>query len=307
MKELPSARFDCQCEVGARRDSSVWDDTEIQDLALSFSPMPAANVSLPFRFRELSSFLLVSILQTILQTAILKRIFGDRAIRHSQDFLFPPTPWITLHAMGTSSPAAASAMNGWTDEQLVARWQDGDRQAFELLVRRYQHVAFTVCHRYLRNPQIAEETAQDVFLSLYRKLGDFRNESSFKSWFYRVLTNHCHNRHKAGTRRREQQHDSIDTPADPDDERGRIKELKDPNPTSDQVLEEAQRQALIERALQAVGEEARMILLLREGQGMAYEDIGAALNLNAGTVKSRLFRARAELKAAVDRLRGDEL
>ena len=193
-------------------------------------------------------------------------------------------------------------MGGISDEMLVSRWQEGDRQAFEALVRRYQHVAFTVCQRYLHNPQVAEETAQDVFISLYRKLHEFRGESSFKSWFYRVLTNHCHNRHKAGQRRRESLHDSIDTPDNPDDDHKPGRELKDPAPNAERLMEDAQRQALIERALQALGEEARMILLLREGQGMAYEDIGAALQLNPGTVKSRLHRARVDLKLAVDRL-----
>lgn len=202
----------------------------------------------------------------------------------------------------SASNASSAHAHGISDELLVSRWQEGDRQAFEALVRRYQHVAFTVCQRYLHNPQVAEETAQDVFVALYRKLHEFRGESSFKSWFYRVLTNHCHNRHKAGQRRRESQHDSIDAPDPRDEDKKNVRELADPGQNADQLMEDAQRQALIEKALQSLGEEARMILLLREGQGMAYEDIGAALQLNAGTVKSRLHRARADLKAAVDRM-----
>lgn len=197
--------------------------------------------------------------------------------------------------------AGTRNVGGLTDELLVSRWQEGDRMAFEALVRRYQHVAYTVCFRYLRNPQSAEETAQDVFVSLFRKLHEFRGESSFKSWFYRVLTNHCHNRHKAGVRRAEQRHDSIDAPREPDDEHSGRTELPDQSPDPETRLVESQRQALIDASLADIGDEARLILLLREGQGMAYEDIADALRLNPGTVKSRIHRARAELKAAVER------
>lgn len=212
-------------------------------------------------------------------------------------------PWTGLSWSKVSAPAPA-ALAGWTDEQLVTHFQEGHRVAFEVLVRRYQNVAFTVCKRYLGNPEAAEETAQEVFISLFRKLHEFRGESTFKSWFYKVLTNHCHNRHKAGVRRREKAHDSLDTPESPDDEKSRTRELSDQKLTPEELLEERQRQAILEKALEGVGEEARMILLLREGQGMAYEDIGEALQLNAGTVKSRLHRARAELKERVDRLMG---
>ncbi|MFM7203230.1 MAG: RNA polymerase sigma factor [Myxococcota bacterium] len=215
-------------------------------------------------------------------------------------------PWVPHAGLSwsRSGPLDPGALAGWTDEQLVTHFQEGHRLAFEVLVRRYQNVAFTVCKRYLRNPEAAEETAQEVFISLFRKLHEFRGESSFKSWFYKVLTNHCHNRHKAGVRRREKAHDSIDTPEQPDDDKPRTRELSDLKLSPEEALEERQRQAILEKALEGVGEEARMILLLREGQGMAYEEIGEALQLNAGTVKSRLHRARAELKERVDRLMG---
>jgi RNA polymerase sigma-70 factor (ECF subfamily) len=204
----------------------------------------------------------------------------------------------------SSQSSRGASATGVTDEQLVAMWQEGNRQAFEALVRRYQHLAFTVCRRYLANDQQAEETAQDVFVNLYRKLGQFRGDASFKSWFYKVLVNHCHNRRKAGMRRREHLHDSLDTPRDRDDPDGRPADLPDPKLDPEHALSELQRQQLIERALQSLDDEERMVLLLREGQGLAYEEIAESLGLALGTVKSRIHRARADLKHEVDRLTG---
>ena len=196
--------------------------------------------------------------------------------------------------------SATVHVQGMSDERLVALFQDGDRQAFEMLVRRYQNLAFTIARRYLGSNELAEETAQDVFISLYRNLSKFRGDSSFKSWFYRVVVNHCRNRHKALERRRHRQHDSIDGGADDDQHRPR--ELVDHGPDPEQALGAVREQAMIERALEALGEQARMVLLLREAQGLSYDEISAILGVPAGTVKSRIHRARADLKREVERL-----
>ncbi len=189
---------------------------------------------------------------------------------------------------------------GLSDERLVALFQNGDRQAFEALVRRYQNLAFTVCRRYLGSDELAEETAQDVFIGLYRNLGKFRGEASFKSWFYRVLVNRCRNRHKAMTRRKHHLHDSID--AGTGNDRTKPRDLVDQRPDPECALEALREQQLINQALEALGEQARMVLLLREGQGLSYDDIAATLGVRAGTVKSRIHRARADLKREVERL-----
>lgn len=215
-------------------------------------------------------------------------------------------PWellggFSVYFSGRTSRATGVEVQGLTDERLVELFQQGDRHAFEVLVRRYQNLAYTVCRRYLNNAELAEETAQDVFINLYRKLDRFRGEASFKSWFYKVLVNHCHNRHKALVRRKHHLHDSIDARST-DDERSRPRELVDDRPDPEETLNEQRQQELLEEALRSLGEEGRMILLLREGQGLAYEDIAEALNVRVGTVKSRIHRARADLKAQVERL-----
>ncbi len=199
-----------------------------------------------------------------------------------------------------SSQGGSVRVVGPSDEHLVALFKNGDRKAFELLVRRYQNLAFTIARRYLGNSELAEETAQDVFISLYRNLGKFRGDASFKSWFYRVVVNHCRNRHKALDRRRHHRHDSIDG-ADGDDER-RPRELVDKGPDPEHALNAVREQAMIERALESLSEQARLVLLLREGQGLSYDEIAAILGIRAGTVKSRIHRARADLKRAVARL-----
>ncbi len=198
-------------------------------------------------------------------------------------------------AGGASVPA-----HGVSDERLVELFKDGDRHAFELLVRRYQNLAFTLAMRYLGSAELAEETAQDVFISVYRNLGKFRGEASFRSWFYRVVVNHCRNRYKALERRRHRQHDSID--GVPRDGATRPVDLVDQGMDPEQALDAFRERVLIEQALAKLGEQARMVLLLREGEGLSYDEIARILGVREGTVKSRIHRARAELKRAVARL-----
>ncbi|MEC7946849.1 MAG: sigma-70 family RNA polymerase sigma factor, partial [Myxococcota bacterium] len=83
---------------------------------------------------------------------------------------------------------------GPTDEELVRRFDDGDRDAFSELVRRYQDRVFTLCLRWMRDRQVAEEVAQDVFVAVYKALPRFRGDSKFSTWLFRIATNHCKNR-----------------------------------------------------------------------------------------------------------------
>lgn len=203
-------------------------------------------------------------------------------------------------AIGVSSRRNERATSSYPDERLVADFQGGDRQAFEILVRRYQDRAFSFCLRFLGNRERAEEVAQEAFVRMYEHLGDFRGEASFSSWFYRVMTNHCRNSQRSAARRFDRRHDSIDAPRSEEDDRPM--ELPDPKAGVEEQLREHERQRLLQQALEKLEPDERLILLLREVEGQTYEEVAAATQLPLGTVKSRIFRARAALKVQVERL-----
>ena len=196
----------------------------------------------------------------------------------------------------------AQSHHTYSDEDLVSDFRRGDRRAFDALVIRYQDKAFRFCLRYMGNRERAEEVAQETFVRVYRNLGSFRGDSSFSSWFYAVMHNHCRNRVKAATRRKERQHDSIDAPRSEEDPRGM--ELPDRGPGPEGLVGARERRGLIETAMAHLEPEQRALLILRELEGQSYEEISDALDVPLGTVKSRIYRARQALKQRVQRQMG---
>jgi len=192
-----------------------------------------------------------------------------------------------------------------SDEELVRRFGSGDRSAFSELVRRYQSRVYSLCFRWLRDPAKAEEVAQDVFIALYKSLADFRGESKLSTWIFRVATNHCKNRLVYGNRRREDRHESIDAPVGGDED-GPVKQYAIDAPGPDASINRAEASKLLQAALDALDEDQREIVLLRDVDDLSYEEIAELLQLPKGTVKSRLHRARAELARRLSRKVGLE-
>ena len=193
-----------------------------------------------------------------------------------------------------------------SDEELVRRFGSGDRSAFSELVRRYQSRVYSLCFRWLRDPAKAEEVAQDVFIALYKSLADFRGESKLSTWIFRVATNHCKNRLVYGNRRREDRHESIDAPVGGDDD-GPVKQYAIDAPGPDASINRAEASRLLQAALDALDDDQREIVLLRDVDDLSYEEIAELLQLPKGTVKSRLHRARAELARRLSRKVGLEV
>jgi RNA polymerase sigma-70 factor (ECF subfamily) len=182
--------------------------------------------------------------------------------------------------------ASAGARRQDEDLTLVVRARAEDTEAFEALVRKYQGWVFTLAYRMLGDRADAEEIAQEIFLKIYRGLGRFKGDARFSTWVYRIATNHCLN-HLESRRRR------VGSQTNP----GHLVEgVSDPAPGPDQVVEQADVRNLVQQALLRLTPEHRGILVLREIQGLAYEEIGELLGLESGTVRSRLHRARLELK-----------
>lgn len=197
---------------------------------------------------------------------------------------------------GTSTTAQArAARHQDADLAAVERASVGESSAFEALVRKYQGWVFTLAYRMLGDRAEAEDMAQEIFLKVYRALPQFEGKSTFSTWLYTIATNHCLN-HLESRRRRPRLQEMIG-PARTEGNPDPVEDWRpDPAPGADRVLEQADLRRLIQEQLLRLTPEHRAILVLRDIQGLAYEEIGGLLGLEPGTVRSRLHRARMDLK-----------
>ena len=190
-----------------------------------------------------------------------------------------------------------------SESDLVAAAKKGDPDAFEALVVAHQDRVFGLCVRMIGHREDAEEVAASVFLSAFRALPRFRGECAFGTWLFRIAVNLSKNRLRTYARR--PQPKSLDAPAheggDPP-----IGNLRSERPGPDAVAEGAELSQRVEASLLELSEEEREILLLRDGQGLDYPQIAAALEIPEGTVKSRISRARGALKALLAPYLGPE-
>jgi RNA polymerase sigma-70 factor (ECF subfamily) len=193
---------------------------------------------------------------------------------------------------GRQSPAPSRHEE---DLAVIERASNGDGDAFETLVRKYQTWVFTLAYRMLGDPADAEEMAQEIFLKAFRGLNRFERKSAFSTWLYSIAANHCLN--ELESRRRRPRPQELNAPAGKGGNPGSLlDQVADPAPGADRVLEGAELQRLVREQLLGLSLEHRSILVLRDIQGLAYEEIGEILSIEPGTVRSRLHRARMELK-----------
>jgi len=175
-----------------------------------------------------------------------------------------------------------------TDRTLVERVQRGDKSAFDLLVRKYQFKVVKLVQRYVRSPADAEDIAQEAFIKAYRALPNFRGDSAFYTWLYRIAINTAKNAIAARNR------SPIDYEIDfnnPEESAVVQDRLKDPDTPEGLALTDEIR-GIVNRAIESLPEELRTAIVLRELEGLSYEEIAAAMECPVGTVRSRIFRAR---------------
>jgi RNA polymerase sigma-70 factor, ECF subfamily len=174
-----------------------------------------------------------------------------------------------------------------TDQQLVERVQRGDRSAFDLLVRKYQHRVLKLVSRFVSDAAEAEDVAQEAFIKAYRALPAFRGDSAFYTWLYRIAINTAKNALVSNRRR------PVDFDLDLQDpeQYERHARLKDADTPEGVLLTEEIRQ-VVEKALEQLPEDLRTAIVLRELEGLSYEEIAEAMDCPVGTVRSRIFRAR---------------
>jgi RNA polymerase sigma-70 factor, ECF subfamily len=174
------------------------------------------------------------------------------------------------------------------DRQLVARAQQGDRQAFNLLVEKYQRKLARLLSRFIRDPAEVEDVTQEAFIKAYRALPAFRGDSAFYTWLYRIGINTAKNYLMAMGRRA-----PTSTEVEAEDAEGleEGEQLRDIN-TPESVLLSNEIAETVNSTIERLPEELRRAIQMREIEGMSYEDIAQAMDCPIGTVRSRIFRAR---------------
>jgi len=174
------------------------------------------------------------------------------------------------------------------DAELVARVQAGDKQAFDLLVLKYQRKIMRLLSRMIRDQAEVEDVAQEAFIKAYRALPQFRGDSAFYTWLYRIAINTARNWLSSNSRR-------PSTPSSYENEDGEtfneMDNLTD-NTTPESELASRQIAQTVNKAIEDLPEDLRTAIVLREIEGMSYEDIAQSMNCPIGTVRSRIFRAR---------------
>jgi RNA polymerase sigma-70 factor (ECF subfamily) len=180
-----------------------------------------------------------------------------------------------------------------SDISLVRRVQRGDKGAFDALVLKYQHKVVKLVMRYVRNPAEAEDIAQEAFIKAYRALPQFRGDSAFYTWLYRIAINTAKNAIVSRDRSPVEYDLDLQNPEESYDMHGRLKDAETPEGL---VLTEEIR-SIVNGAIAALPEDLRTAIVLRELEGLSYEEIAATMDCPVGTVRSRIFRARE----AIDR------
>lgn len=181
-----------------------------------------------------------------------------------------------------------------TDQQLVERVQKGDKRAFDLLVVKYQHKIFAIIGRYVRDHSEVQDVAQEAFIKAYRALANFRGESAFYTWLYRIAINTAKNYLVARNRRPP----SSDVDVEDAEFYTGNEALTDMESPERSLLRD-ELQATVDRAITDLPEDLRTAVTLREMEGLSYEDIAAIMDCPVGTVRSRIFRAREAIDRAI--------
>ena len=175
---------------------------------------------------------------------------------------------------------------------VIRRVQHGDTEAFELLVAAYEKTVYNVALQMTGSREDAQDLTQDAFLKAYSSLDSFRGDSKFSSWLYRIVSNLC-----LDFKRRQGRRPSASLTVEDDEGETLQLDIADESQSPETLLERKLTREAVQRGLRELPDEQRQILLLREIQGMSYEEIGETMHLEAGTVKSRIFRARKKLCA----------
>lgn len=173
------------------------------------------------------------------------------------------------------------------DQELVEKVQSGDKTAYDHLVRKYQHKIILLVNRYVKDPSEAQDIAQEAFIKAYRALGNFRGDSAFYTWLYRIAINTAKNYLVSRARR----HTEFEVDVYEAEQVQNLPQLKGLDTPERELLNDEIINA-IQSAIDKLPEDMRVAIMLREFEGMSYEEIAQTMECPVGTVRSRIFRAR---------------
>ena len=194
-----------------------------------------------------------------------------------------------LHNWATYRKVAfmTSQSNKETDAVLVKKVQAGNKQAFDLLVLKYQHKVFSIISQYIRDAAEVQDVAQETFIKAYRAIGNFRGDSAFYTWVYRIAVNTAKNHLVSRGRRPPAQ----DVKMDDEDFFAGDASLQDVATPENQLMRDELKE-VVRKAIDELPEDLKTAISLREFEALSYEDIASIMDCPVGTVRSRIFRAR---------------
>jgi RNA polymerase sigma-70 factor (ECF subfamily) len=182
------------------------------------------------------------------------------------------------------------------DTGLVKAFQNGATSAFDTLVLKHQDRVYNLCYRFLSDEQDANDAAQEAFVKAFQGLKRFRLESSFSTWLYRIAVNTCKNKLKSQEFKHRQTIIWIDAPIDGQDGDNRHIEIPDLTQSPELRLAEKEKLRQIQKAIHTLPIEQKLVVVLRDMNGLGYDEISEVTGYKLGTVKSKLSRARQELR-----------
>ena len=177
-----------------------------------------------------------------------------------------------------------------SDTELVALTQSGNKKAFSELIQRWQTPIYTFCFRKLSHQEQAEELTQEIFVAAYRGMAAFRNDSKFSTWLFQIASNRCKNLHGYRDRRKFKQHEPLEG-TDPE----RKRDIPDNNPNAEEQLHAKDRAQMLHEAIEQLDDKYKEVLILFDIQNIPQAEIAKILDIQIGTIKSRIHRARMEL------------
>jgi RNA polymerase sigma-70 factor, ECF subfamily len=201
--------------------------------------------------------------------------------------------------MTKTPPAAPPASSGDTDLMLVERTVAGDQKAFGLLVMKYQRRIERLIGRMVRDTDLIEDIAQETFIRAYRALSQFRGEAQFYTWLYRIAVNTAKKALVDLRRDPVVSESALRGSNDDDEETSGVENELTSAETPETVLAAKEIAATVNSAMEALPEELRQAVTLREIEGLSYEEIAGVMNCPIGTVRSRIFRAREAISVKV--------
>jgi RNA polymerase sigma-70 factor (ECF subfamily) len=180
------------------------------------------------------------------------------------------------------------------DETLVKRFQEGDGEAFRMIIMRYADRIVQLAYRYLGDYDEADDCAQEIFIKIHDRMDSFRYRSSFSTWLYRVAVNYCRDHLRSASHRRARSNQSWDNPG----QGRRLAAREDERP--DRVFEKSEEEQRVQAALEKVPSRERVCLILSDMEGRSTREISEITGLSPGTVKSTLYRARRRMRSLLE-------